>query len=186
MRKQVFTSQAAAQAAYDADPSSISMTGYPAGEGYEASYTVYFDDDANDSFAQSPREMSLTELFAPLERAHEKQVRAEAIEYEKELFAHGVAAVAQEIAEDRALAGVELQMFVAGFCGVPASVANPRKQGLEPVFRDGRRAKAEKGMAQRCRAAAAALRAKEGYAMDDWLEIAYPCSPVPWRSAFGG
>ena len=80
MRKQVFTSQAAAQAAYDTDPVSISMTGYPAGEGYEASYTVYFDDDANDSFAQSPREMSLTELFAPLERAHEKQVRAEAIE----------------------------------------------------------------------------------------------------------
>lgn len=174
MRKQVFTSQAAAQAAYDADPSSISMTGYPAGEGYEASYTVYFDDDANDSFAQSPREMSLTELFAPLERAHEKQVRAEAIEYEKELFTHGVAAVAQEVAEDRALAGVELQMFVAGFCGVPASVANPRKQGLEPTFRAGRSARQAKGVEQRCRAAAAALRVQYPFAEPSALCISYP------------
>lgn len=174
MRKQVFTSQAAAQAAYDADPSSISMTGYPAGEGYEASYTVYFDDDANDSFAQSPREMSLTELFAPLEHAHEKQVRAEAIEYEKELFAHGVAAVAQEVAEDRALAGVELQMFVAGFCGVPASVANPRKQGLEPTFRAGRSARQAKGVEQRCRAAAAALRVQYPFAEPSALCISYP------------
>ena len=174
MRKQVFTSQAAAQAAYDADPSSISMTGYPAGGGYEASYTVYFDDDANDSFAQSPREMSLTELFAPLERAHEKQVRAEAIEYEKELFAHGVAAVAQEVAEDRALAGVELQMFVAGFCGVPASVANPRKQGLEPTFRAGRSARQAKGVEQRCRAAAAALRVQYPFTEPSALCISYP------------
>lgn len=174
MRKQVFTSQAAAQAAYDADPSSISMTGYPAGEGYEASYTVYFDDDANDSFAQSPREMSLAELFAPLERAHEKQVLAEAIEYEKELFAHGVAAVAQEIAEDRALAGVELQMFVAGFCGVPASAANPRKQGLEPTFRAGRSARQAKGVEQRCRAAAAALRVQYPFAEPSALCISYP------------
>ncbi len=174
MRKQVFTSQAAAQAAYDADPSSISMTGYPAGEGYEASYTVYFDDDANDGFAQSPSEMSLTELFAPLERAHEKQVRAEAIEYEKELFAHGVAAVAQEVAEDRALAGVELQMFVAGFCGVPASVANPRKQGLEPTFRAGRSARQAKGIEQRCRAAAAALRVQHPFTEPSALCISYP------------
>lgn len=174
MRKQVFTSQAAAQAAYDADPSSISMTGYPAGEGYEASYTVYFDDDANDSFAQSPSGTSLTELFAPLARAHEKQVRAEAIEYEKELFAHGVAAVAQEVAEDRALAGVELQMFVAGFCGVPASVANPRKQGLEPTFRAGRSARQAKGVEQRCRAAAAALRVQYPFAESSALRIGYP------------
>lgn len=28
--------------------------------------------------------------------------------------------------------------------------------------------------------------AQEGYSLDDWLDIAYPCSPVPWRSAFGG
>lgn len=174
MRKQVFTSQAAAQAAYDADPASISMTGYPAGEGYEASYTVYFDDDANDSFAQSPREMSLAELFAPLERAHEKQVRAEAIEYEKELFAHGVAAVAQEIAEDRALTGVERQAFAAGFCGVPASVANPRKQGLEPTFRAGRSARQAKGVEQRCRAAAAALRVQYPFTEPSALCISYP------------
>ena len=174
MRKQVFTSQAAAQAAYDADPASISMTGYPAGEGYEASYTVYFDDDANDSFAQSPREMSLSELFAPLGRAHEKQVRAEAIEYEKELFARGVAAVAQEIAEDRALTGVELQMFVAGFCGVHASVADPRKQGLEPTFRAGRSARQAKGVEQRCRAAAAALRVQYPFTESGEPCISYP------------
>lgn len=173
MRKQVFASPAAAQAAYDADPSSVSMTGYPAGEGYEASYTVYFDDDANDSFVQSPKEI-LSELFAPLCRANEKQVRAEAIEYEKELFAHGVAAVAQEIAEDRALAGVELQMFVAGFCGVPASVANPRKHDLESTFRTGRSARQAKGVEQRCRAAAAALRVQYPFTEPSALCIGYP------------
>ena len=174
MRKQVFTSQAAAQAAYDADPASISMTGYPAGEGYEASYTVYFDDDANDSFAQSPREMSLTDLFAPLERAHEKQVRAEAIEYEKELFAHGVAAVAQEVAVERGLEGMAAEYFVDGFNGRSAAFVNPRKDGMEPVFRAGRSARQAKGVEQRCRAAAAALRVQYPFTEPSALCISYP------------
>ena len=63
-------------------------------------------------------------------------------------------------------------MFVAGFCGVPASVANPRKQGLEPTFRAGRSARQAKGIEQRCRAAAAALREHHPFA--ESFALSYP------------
>ena len=126
--------------------------------------------------------MSIVELYAPVGRHFSRLEQ----EDQKWLLAQGVNQVAKEIAAERGLSGMAAEYFVDGFNGRSAAFVNPRKDGMEPVFRDGRRAKAEKGMAQRCRAAAAALRAKEGYAMDDWLEIAYPCSPVPWRSAFGG
>ncbi len=130
--------------------------------------------------------MSIVELYAPVGRHFSRLEQEDRQHYEKWLLAQGVNQVAKEIAAERGLSGMAAEYFVDGFNGRSAAFVNPRKDGMEPVFRDGRRAKAEKGMAQRCRAAAAALRAKEGYAMDDWLEIAYPCSPVPWRSAFGG
>lgn len=130
--------------------------------------------------------MSIVELYAPVGRHFSRLEQEDRQHYEKWLLAQGVNQVAKEIAAERGLSGLAATYFVDGFNGRSAAFVNPRKDGMEPVFRDGRRAKAEKGMAQRCRAAAAALRAKEGYAMDDWLEIAYPCSPVPWRSAFGG
>lgn len=130
--------------------------------------------------------MSIVELYAPVGRHFSRLEQEDRQHYEKWLLAQGVNQVAKEIAAERGLSVMAAEYFVDGFNGRSAAFVNPRKDGMEPVFRDGRRAKAEKGMAQRCRAAAAALRAKEGYAMDDWLEIAYPCSPVPWRSAFGG
>lgn len=72
------------------------------------------------------------------------------------------------------MAGVELQMFVAGFCGVPASVANPRKHDLESTFRTGRSARQAKGVEQRCRAAAAALRVQYPFTEPSALCIGYP------------
>ena len=130
--------------------------------------------------------MSIVELYAPVRRHFSRLEQEDRQHYEKWLLAQGANQVAKEIAAERGLSGMAAEYFVDGFNGRSAAFVNPRKDGMEPVFRDGRRAKAEKGMAQRCRAAAAALRAKEGYAMDDRLEIAYPYSPVPWRSAFGG
>ena len=130
--------------------------------------------------------MSIVELYAPVGRHFSRLEQEDRQHYEKWLLAQGANQVAKEIAAERGLSGMAAEYFVDGFNGRSAAFVNPRKDGMEPVFRDGRRAKAEKGMAQRCRAAAADLRAKEGYAMDDWLEIAYPYSPVPWRSAFGG
>ena len=130
--------------------------------------------------------MSIAELYAPAGRHFSRLEQEDRQEYEKWLLAQGGNQVAEEIAAERALEGMAAEYFVDGFNGRSAAFVNPRKDGMEPVFREGRRAKAEKGMAQRIRAAAAALRAKDGYALDDWLEIAYPCSPVPWRSAFGG
>ena len=130
--------------------------------------------------------MSIVELYAPVGRHFSRLEQDDRQQFEKWLLAQGANQVAEEIAAERGLSGMAAEYFVDGFNGRSAAFVNPRKDGMEPVFRDGRRAKAEKGMAQRCRAAAAALRAKEGYAMDDWLEIAYPCSPVPWRSAFRG
>ena len=130
--------------------------------------------------------MSIVELYAPAGRHFFRLEQEDRQHYEKWLLAQGVNQVAKEIAAERGLSGMAAEYFVDGFNGRSAAFVNPRKDGMEPVFREGRRAKAEKGMAQRIRAAAAALRAKEGYALDDWLEIAYPCSPVPWRSAFGG
>ena len=130
--------------------------------------------------------MSIVELYAPVGRHFSRLEQEDRQHYEKWLLAQGVNQVAKEIAAERGLSGMAAEYFVDGFNGRSAAFVDPRKDGMEPVFRDRPRAKAEKGMAQRCRAAAAALRAKEGYAMDDWLEIAYPCSPVPWRSAFGG
>lgn len=130
--------------------------------------------------------MSVVELYAPAGRHFARLEQADRQRYEEWLLAQGVNRVAEEIAVERGLEGLAAGYFVDGFVGRPAAVSNPRKDGMEPVFREGRRARAEKGMAQRIRAAAADLRAQEGYSLDDWLDVAYPCSPVPWRSAFGG
>lgn len=158
MRKQVFTCEIQAQAAYDADPAAHSMTGYPAGEGYEASYTVYFDDEAAYDVAQAPKAMTTAELFAPALRAYAKEEHEAGVAHEQSLLAMGTAVVAEQVAEEKGLSGIEQEMFVLGFRGVHALIANPRKHGLEAIFRAGRAAKNDQGIAQRCRAAAVALR----------------------------
>ena len=78
MRKQEFNSEEAAQAAYDADPASHSIVGYPAGKGYEAKYAVYFDDNAEHETAADSKVLTIAELFAPLARAEEKKQQATA------------------------------------------------------------------------------------------------------------
>ena len=130
--------------------------------------------------------MSTTELYAPAGRHFARLEQADRQRYEAWLLAQGVRQVASELAAERGLEGMAAGYFVDGFVGTPAAFSNPRKDGMEPAFREGRRAKSEKGMAQRIRAAAADLRAQEGYSMDEWLETEYQCRPVPWRSAFGG
>lgn len=130
--------------------------------------------------------MSAIELYAPAGRHFARLELADRQRYEAWLLECGAQKVAEEVAAERGHEGLAAEYFEAGFNGCNAAVVNPRKDGLEPVFRDGRRAKNERGMAQRIRAAAADLRAQEGYSLDDWLDVAYPCSPVPWRSAFGG
>lgn len=127
-----------------------------------------------------------TDLYAPAGRHFARLELADRQRYEAWLLDQGVNRVAEEIAVERGLEGMPAAYFVDGFVGRPAAVSNPRKDGLEPVFREGRRAKSEKGMAQRIRAAAADLRTQEGYSLDDWLEAEYQFRPVPWRSAFGG
>lgn len=130
--------------------------------------------------------MSLVELYAPAQRHFARLEQEDRQRYESWLLDQGARVVAEQLAAERGLSGQAAAYFADGFNGRPAAVSNPRKDGMEPVFREGRRAKSEKGVAQRCRAAAAALHAQDGYSMDDWLDIAYPCSPVPWRSAFLG
>lgn len=126
---------------------------------------------------------STAELYAPAQRHFARMELADRQRYEEWLFAQGVRQVAEQLAAERGLEGMAAGYFVDGFVGRPAAVSNPRKDGMEPVFREGRRARAEKGMAQRCRAAAAALRTQEGYSMDAWLGMEYQFRPVPWRSA---
>ena len=130
--------------------------------------------------------MSTTELYAPAGRHFARLELADRQRYEAWLLSQGVRQVAEQLAEEKGLSGQAAAYFADGFVGRPAAVSNPRKDGMEPVFREGRRAKSEKGMAQRCRAAAAALRTQEGYSLDDWLEAEYQFRPVPWRSAFWG
>jgi len=127
-----------------------------------------------------------TDLYAPAGRHFARLEMEDRQRYEAWLLECGAQKVAEEVAAERGLEGLAAAYFADGFNGRPAAVSNPRKDGMEPVFRDGRRAKAEKGMAQRIRAAAAELRAQEGYSLDDWLEVEYQFRPVPWRSAFGG
>lgn len=126
------------------------------------------------------------ELYAPVNRMYGRLEREDRERYEAWLLAQGVRVVAEEVSTERGLDGKASGYFVDGFTGRDAAVSNPRAEGMEPVFRGGRRAKAEKGMAQRCRAAAAALRSKDGYSFEDWLQMAYQVRPVPWRMPFPG
>ena len=130
--------------------------------------------------------MNITDLYAPAGRHFSRLEQADRQRYEAWLLEAAARSVAEEAAAERGLTGKAAAYFVDGFAGLSAAVADPRKDGMEPVFRDGRRAKAEKGMAQRIRAAAAEIRGQDGYSMDKWLEIEYQCNPVPWRTAFGG
>lgn len=127
--------------------------------------------------------MSTAELYAPAQRHFARLEMADRQRYESWLLQCAAQKVAEEVAAERGLSGMAATYFEAGFAGCNAAVVNPRRDGMEPVFRAGRRAKSEKGMAQRCRAAASALRTQEGYSLDDWLEVEYQFRPVPWRTA---
>lgn len=118
--------------------------------------------------------MSIVELYAPVGRHFSRLEQEDRQHYEKWLLAQGVNQVAKEIAAERGLSGLAATYFVDGFNGRSAAFVNPRKDGMEPVFRDGRRAKAEKGITQRCRAAAAALRVQYPFTEPSTLCISYP------------
>ncbi|WP_313569361.1 hypothetical protein [Comamonas terrigena] len=131
-------------------------------------------------------EPTAAELYAPAGRMYARMEQADRQRYEAWLLAQGVHEVALNVAADRCSTEKAAAFFVDGFTGRDAAVSTPRAEGMEPVFREGRRAKGEKGMAQRCRTAAAALRSQDGYALEDWLQMAYQTRPVPWRMSFPG
>lgn len=129
---------------------------------------------------------NITELYAPVNRMYSRLEKEDRERYESWLLTQGAHEVAKQVAIERCNDEKAAAYFVDGFTGRDAAVSNPRAAGMEPVFREGRRAKAEKGMAQRCRAAAAALRSQKGYSFEDWLQIAYQVRPVPWQMPFPG
>lgn len=112
---------------------------------------------------RDPRDMTLAELFEGVNREYRKREERCRARYETALHEAGVWRVAQAVAQELGLQGREAYQFSAGFCGVPARAADPRAEGLEPVFRQGRKARSEKGVAERCRAAEANLRSTFTY-----------------------
>lgn len=121
------------------------------------------------------------ELYAPANRMYSRLEREDRERYEAWLLVQGVRVVAEEVTVERGLEERAAAYFIDGFTGRDAAISNPRVDGMEPAFREGRSARQVKGIAQRCRAAAAGLRAKEGCTFEDWLQIAYQVRPVSWR-----
>lgn len=115
---------------------------------------------------KDPREMTLVELFEPLGRAYDREDQRQQAQYEAEMLAMGLEQVAHQVAAERGLTDEPAQQFAMGFMGTHAAAATPRIHGLEPVFRQGRKAKEEAGMGQRSRAAAAQIRGK--YSFKEW------------------
>lgn len=105
-------------------------------------------------------------------------------EYEDRLLMLGREHVGRELAAEMGLAERAAHFFVQGFAGVPAVLANPRAQNMEPIFRAGRKTLQEKGVAQRIRAAAAAIRAEWAFA--DFQAEKYHCRPVPYETSVRG
>ena len=129
---------------------------------------------------------AVTMLYGPIVDRYKKLEQADRQRYEEFLHAMGTQVIAEQVVADRGLTGEAARFFVMGFIGVNAAIANPRAKGMEPVFRDGRRAKAEKGIEQRIRASAVALRSDGQYSFEGWLKFAYQTNPVPWMQAFPG
>lgn len=140
-------------------------------------WTVSMAKPAGKPVSEMTQSEAVADLLAPLARAYEKQDQADRAKYEEWLLALGTAKVAEEVAVDRGLTGAAAEQFCNGFRGVSAAWANPRAQGLEAVFRDGRKAKDEKGMSQRSRAAAAQLRTNNPYS--GWTELGRTVSIHP-------
>lgn len=135
--------------------------------------------------AQTLRE-GIAELYAPINDMYDRLEHDDRKEYEKWLLSQAAFSVAHAVAAERGYADQAATFFVDGFTGCSAKHSNPRSAGMEPVFRDGRRAKDNTGVAQLCRASAAALRGQDGHQFEDWLQIKYQVRPVPWRMPFGG
>lgn len=95
-------------------------------------------------------------------------------EFNAECTAHGRRAAAEEIAAARGLIGRDAELFADGFCGVAAKWANPRKEGREPIFREGRRAWGGADGQRLARAKAVAARS-----------ILAPSAPRPFNPGHG-
>lgn len=119
-----------------------------------------------------------------LEAQNSRDRQADQAEYEQQLLAMGRAQVGVDIAAEQGLSGRVAEFFAQGFAGVPAQVANPRAEGLEPAFRAGRQAMQAKGAAQRTRAAAALIRHQ--WSFDDFKAAKYQLRPCPYETPIRG
>ena len=118
------------------------------------------------------------DLMAAGLRQEKRRELADREEYEAELMRAGALQVGFELAAERGLAAKAAEMFARGFAGESAQIANPRALGLEPVFRDGRRAKDDREVQRRVRVAAHGMRAD--YTFSKFAELKYQYGPIPY------
>lgn len=170
----VFDSYETALAYYEAHENARSIVGNSPRPGM---FRVFVGDPP-------PLPRTTTELYAPIQDAYDRAERQDRIEYEAELLRQSFWTVGAEMAKELGHTGLAAEMFVQGFAGVPAQVADPRAHNLEPVFRAGRAAKNTADTARRCRAAAQSLRSD--LAFEEFLQDKYQVRPIPWTMPFGG
>lgn len=116
-------------------------------------------------------------IVAGLRREKRREL-ADRDEYEAELMRAGAYQVGAELAAERGLFNDAADMFAKGFAGESAKIANPRALGLEPVFREGRKAKNDHEAQRRVRVAAHGLRA--GHPFSEFADSKYQCRPIPY------
>ena len=119
------------------------------------------------------------DLMAAGLRQEKRRELADREEYEAELTRAGQYKVGAELASERGLVGDAAEMFAKGFAGELAKIANPRALSLEPVFRDGRKAKTGSEEQRRIRVAAHGMRAD--YPFSKFAELKYQgVRPIPY------
>lgn len=144
-----FATRSEADAFYDLKElegfDSISLTGF------EGSWRVNYGMLHEESFEEFMQKVG--QSYAESDRLKEEAK-------EQEFQAKGRMLAGEEAAKSLGLEGSEAWFFAAGFAGVSAKVANPRKEGLEDVFRQGRQAYSTREGQKAARAAAVRIRSQ--------------------------
>lgn len=96
--------------------------------------------------------------YTQLARAAEKDEKIDADAFNARCESMGREAAGQALAEVAGHVGIAAHYFVLGFCGASAKACNPRAEGMEQAFRDGRLARNTPDGQRAARAAAVAAR----------------------------
>lgn len=118
------------------------------------------------------------DLMLSLLRQEDRAEARDRAEYESELARCALHKIGAELASERGLTDAAAEMFRLGFAGECAKVANPRAQGLEPIFREGRKAKNCADVSRRVRVAVHGIRSNSTF--KDFAESKHGYHPVPY------